>query len=219
MAEKEELNNRIAETIKTYNVSAKNYQDKFMTMDLYNDTYDAFCKLIKKNHTNILEIATGPGNVTQYLYSKRPDFKIFGTDLAPEMIELAKQNNPQAEFDVMDCREIDAIDKQFDGIMCAFCLPYLSKEESKQLISNSSQLLNAEGILYLSCMEGDYTKSGYETTSFSGANRVFVYYHQADFLANCLTESGYEVLDLQRKKYPEPDGSFLIDMIFIAQKK
>lgn len=219
MAEKEELNNRIAETIKTYNVSAKNYQDKFMTMDLYNDTYDAFCKLIKKNHANILEIATGPGNVTQYLYSKRPDFKIFGTDLAPEMIELAKQNNPQAEFAVMDCREIDAIGKQFDGIMCAFCLPYLSKEESKQLISNSSQLLNAEGILYLSCMEGDYTKSGYETTSFSGANRVFVYYHQADFLANCLTESGYEVLNLQRKKYPEPDGSFLIDMIFIAQKK
>ena len=219
MAEKEELNNRIAETIKTYNVSAKNYQDKFMTMDLYNDTYDAFCKLIKKNHANILEIATGPGNVTQYLYSKRPDFKIFGTDLAPEMIELAKQNNPQAEFAVMDCREIDTIDKQFDGIICAFCLPYLSKEESKQLISNSSQLLNAEGILYLSCMEGDYTKSGYETTSFSGANRVFVYYHQADFLANCLTESGYEVLNLQRKKYPEPDGNFLTDMIFIAQKK
>lgn len=68
-------------------------------------------------------------------------------------------------------------------------------------------------------MEDDYTRSGYETTSFSGTNRVYVYYHQENFITGCLEESGFKIVDLQKKRYPEQDGSFLTDMIFIAQKK
>lgn len=210
---------RLKETIETYNVSAKAYQDKFMEMDLYNDTYDTFCHLINRSNANILEIATGPGNVVKYILCKRPDFKVFGIDLSPNMVELAKQNNPQADFAVMDCRDIHAIDVKFDGILCAFCLPYLSKEESKKLISDASLLLEPDGVLYISTMEGDYHKSGYETTSFSEGNRVYVYYHQADCIAACLIELGFDILDFRRKQYPEPDGSFLTDMIFIARIK
>lgn len=212
-------NDRIKETIETYNVSAKAYQDKFMDMDLYNDTYDTFCHLITKSNAKIFEIATGPGNVIKYILCKRPDFKVFGIDLSSSMIELAKLNNPEAEFTVMDCRDIHVIDTKFDGILCAFCLPYLSKEESLKLITDASLLLEPDGVLYISTMEGDYNKSGYETTSFSGDNRVYVYYHQANFMTACLSELGFEILDLQRKQYPEPDGSFLTDMIFIARKK
>lgn len=212
-------NVRIKETIETYNFSSKAYQDKFMDMDLYNDTYDTFCHLITKNNAKIFEIATGPGNVIKYILCKRPDFKVFGIDLSSNMIELAKLNNPEAEFTVMDCRDIHVIDTKFDGILCAFCLPYLSKEESLKLITDASLLLEPDGVLYISTMEGDYTKSGYETTSFSGDNRVYVYYHQANFMTACLSELGFEILDLQRKQYPEPDGSFLTDMIFIARKK
>lgn len=217
--EKESLyNDRIKETIETYNVSAKAYQDKFMEMDLYNDTYDTFCHLINRTNAKILEIGTGPGNVAKYILCKRPDFKVFGIDLSPNMIVLAKQNNPQAEFGVMDCRDIHAIDVKFDGILCAFCLPYLSKEETLKFISDASLLLEPDGVLYISTMEGDYNKSGYETTSFSEGNRVFVYYHQADCVATCLIELGFDILGLQRKQYPELDGSSLTNMIFIAQK-
>lgn len=212
-------NDRIKETIETYNVSAKSYQDKFMDMDLYNDTYDTFCHLITKSNAKIFEIATGPGNVIKYILCKRPDFKVFGIDLSSNTIELAKLNNPEAEFTVMDCRDIHVIDTKFDGILCAFCLPYLSKEESLKLITDASLLLEPDGVLYISTMEGDYNKSGYETTSFSGDNRVYVYYHQANFMTACLSELGFEILDFQRKQYPEPDGSFLTDMIFIARKK
>lgn len=212
-------NNRIKETIDTYNVSAKQYQEKFMEMDLYNETYDTFCTLTKNSNAKILEIGTGPGNVVKYLLSMQPGFNVFGIDLSPNMIELAKQNNPQAAFAVMDCRDIHTIDRKFDGILSAFCLPYLSKEESLTLISDASQLLEPDGLFYISTMEGNYDKSGYETTSFSGENRVFIYYHQADFISDCLTKSGFELVDLQRKQYPEPDGSYLTDMIFIARKR
>lgn len=212
-------NDRIKETIETYNDAAKAYQDKFMNMNLYNDTYDTFCDLITKSNAKIFEIATGPGNVIKYILCKRPNFKVFGIDLSSNMIELAKQNNPEADFAVMDCRDIHVIDTKFDGILCAFCLPYLSKEESLKLISDAALLLEPDGVLYISTMEGDHNKSGYETTSFSGDNRVYIYYHQADFITACLSKLGFDIFDLQRKQYPEPDGSFLTDMIFIARKK
>ena len=219
MNNKELYDDRIAETIKTYDVSAQKYQDKFMAMDLYNDTYDLFCSLMEKNNATILDIATGPGNVVKYLNYRRPDLRISGIDLSPKMIELAKQNNPQADFTVMDCREIHTISKKYDGILCAFCLPYLSKEESGKLIFDASQLLEPCGLLYISTMEGDYEKSGYETTSFSDGNRVYIYYHQADFISDALRELGFDILELQRKQYPESDGSFLNDLVFIARKK
>ena len=174
------------ETIETYDKSAKNYQDKFMDMDLYNDTYDKFCDLIDKQNPDILEIASGPGNITRYLLSKRPDFKILGIDLAPSMIDLARLNIPRADFEVMDCRNIDRLDRLFDAIMCGFCIPYLSKEDCDKLIKDCTNLLNQSGLVYISTMEDDYSKSGFETTSFSGENRVFIYYHQADYLTYCL---------------------------------
>ena len=210
---------RLNETIETYNKAARRYQDKFMEMDLYNDSFDKFCSLIEKDNAAIFEIATGPGNVTRYLSLKRPDFKIFGIDLAPNMIDLAMINNPDADFKVMDCKDIGTIDIKFDGVMCGFCAPYLSKEEVKTLIKDTSKLLNSPGLFYLSTMEDDYNKSGFETTSFSGNDRVYIYYHQADYLIDCLKESEFEVVDIQRKDYPEPDGTFLTDLIIMAKKK
>src|SRR5690606_3808601 len=100
-----------------------------------------------------LEIGCGPGNITKYLLSKKPDFDILGIDIAPNMVELAKQNNPTAHFALMDCRQINQLDTKFDGIIGGFCLPYLTRVESEKLISDASDLLNDNGLIYLSFVE------------------------------------------------------------------
>jgi len=205
-------------SVETYNKSAKQYQDRFMEMDLYNDTYDNFCKLIKAENPRILEIATGPGNVSAYLLENRNDFNLTGIDLAPNMVELAKKNVPNANFLMMDCRDVSQFEGNYDAIMCGFCMPYLSKEECVKLIEDSAALLKENGIVYFSTMEDDYEKSGYETTSFTGEDKVHIYYHQEVFLSEQLIKSGFKIVEIQRKKFQEPDGSFLTDMIFIARK-
>ena len=135
--------NKIA--VGVFDKHATLYQEKFMDVNLYGDTFDFFCDTIKKQDADLLEIACGPGNITKYLLNKRPDLKIFGIDLAPAMIELAKINNPTAEFHLMDCRQIGTITKKFDAIMCGFCLPYLTKDETIKLLSDASILLNSKG--------------------------------------------------------------------------
>src|SRR5690606_40759568 len=73
---------RYKETFDTWNNIASIYQDKFMKLDLYNDTYNFICSFIDKPKAKILEIGCGPGNITKYLISKRPDFDVFGIDIA-----------------------------------------------------------------------------------------------------------------------------------------
>jgi len=205
-------------TIDAYNKLASAYQDKFMHLQLYDDTYDIFCRLIEKVNPTVFEIGCGPGNITRYMLSKRPDFRIQAIDMAINMIRLAKENNPTADFTIMDCREIDKLTSKFDAIICGFCMPYLSKEDCAKLIKDCSLLLNTGGILYLSTIEGDYSRSGYETSS-GGEYKLFVYYHQQDYLQEDLANNNFELIDLIRKDYQKSDGTPSTHMIFIAKKK
>jgi 2-polyprenyl-3-methyl-5-hydroxy-6-metoxy-1,4-benzoquinol methylase len=205
-------------TREIYNNHAVAFQDKFMDMDLYNDTYDRFCDRVVLRNSKVFEIASGPGNITRYLLSKRPDFQILGIDLAEKMVELATKNNPTAVFRVMDCRDILSLDEKFDAIVCGFCIPYLPKEACAKLIADMSALLNPGGIVYFSTMEGDDSRSGFETTSFSGNDQLYFHYHQPGFLKNQLELNGFERIELLTKDYPEPDGTFTTDLIYLATK-
>ncbi len=114
-------------TFETWNKIAGLYQDKFMDLDLYNDTYDRFCEEILNVDAKVLEIGCGPGNITRYILSKRPDLILEGIDVAPDMILLAQKNNPGAVFHEMDARKIDMLGGKYDAVVCGFCMPYLSK--------------------------------------------------------------------------------------------
>lgn len=206
--------NKIA--VEVFNKNASLYESKFMDVNLYGDTLDYFCEHLKVKQAEILELACGPGNITKYLLNKRPDFKILGTDLAPQMIELAKINNPMADFQLMDCRDIAKLDKQYDGIMCGFCFPYLSKEEAIQLIADASTILKPKGVLYISTMEDDYEKSDFKKGSTG--DEIFMHYHQADYLCDALKATNFKLLTLKRQDYPTQDGSKTTDLILIAQK-
>lgn len=202
--------------VNLFNKLADVYEEKFMDVALYHDTFDVFCNEIKSKNPSLLEIACGPGNITKYLLEKRPDFKILGTDLAPNMIILAKKNNPLASFQQLDAKSIGSINKTFDGIMCGFGLPYLSKEEAIRLIQDSYTILNAGGVLYLSTMEDDYSKSGWQKGS--SGDEIFMHYHQEDYLVDAIKKVGFRLLKTERKVYSSHNTSTVTDLILIAEK-
>jgi len=204
-------------TFEAYDKLAAAYQDKFMDLDLYNDTYDSFCQLLDKPQATIFEIGCGPGNITKYLLAKRPDFKIEAIDIAPNMIELAQRNNPTAKFEVLDARHIGNLNRRYDGIMIGFCMPYLSKQDCAKLIKDCNGLLQTGGILYFSCIEGDYEKSNVETSS-DGKHRIMVYYYEAEYLLSTLFSNEFELIELFRKPYQKSNGTIDTHLIFIAKK-
>lgn len=201
--------------VSIFNKLAHHYQQKFMNVDLYADTLDLFTQYLPKKNPAILEVACGPGNITKYLLDKRPDLQITGTDLAPSMIELAKINNPTAQFQLLDCRNILTLKKMFEGIMCGFCLPYLSGEETIQLIKNASNVLNSKGLFYISTMEDDYKKSAFKKGSTG--DLIFMHYYTEHFLTEQLLLSNFKIINISRKITKAEDGLDVIDLIIIAQ--
>lgn len=206
---------RYQTTFETWNKVARLYQEKFMDLKLYDDTYDLFCDLIPKQDSTILELGCGPGNITKYLLSKRPDFKIKGIDVAPNMIALAKENNPTALFEVMDVRSIGELKERFDGIVCGFCLPYLSNEDVLKFLKDSKELLSENGILYLSFVEGEAENSGFQTSSTG--DKVYFYYHQKEALSDVLKQNGFEIIHKFYKQY-ERKESFETHTILLSRK-
>jgi len=202
-------------TIGTFNKLANVYQEKYMHFDFYFDTYDTFCELVTNSNAAILEVACGPGNITKYLLNKRPGFKIEGIDLAPNMVELAKVNNPTASFQVMDSRKVSTINQQFDAIMCGFCFPYLSKEDVAKFIVDARNLLKKDGILYISTMEDDYEKSGFQTSS--AGDKVYIHYHQFEYINHHLRTNGFKIIEVKRKAFPEEKGLPATDLFVFAQ--
>ncbi len=198
-----------------FNKLADGYQDKFMDVSIYHDSLFIFCKSLTKVNAEILELACGPGNVTKYLLEKRHDFKILGTDLAPNMIALARINNPTAHFELMDCRAISTLNKKFDGIVCGFGLPYLSKTEAIQFIQDAGEKLNANGILYISTMEDDNSNSGFRTGSTG--DKMYQNFHQVDYLTHALEDNHFRIIHLERKEYLHNDQK-TTDLILIATK-
>ncbi len=207
---------RYKETFETWNKIASLYQDKFMELDLYNDSYDFICNSIDKPNAKLLEIGCGPGNITKYLIAKRPDFDIFGIDIAPNMVELARKNNPTAHFAVMDSRQINNLDSTYDGIVCGFCLPYLSNTETNELIANSYNLLNENGLLYLSFVEGDPDKSDFKAGS---GGRVYFYYHKLDDITSQLNSFKFGEIKIFKVKYKISETEFDTHTILTAKKK
>ena len=206
---------RYQTTFASWDKVASMYQQYFMDFDLYNDSYDAFCNEIKTPGASILEIGCGPGNITRYLLNKRNDLLIDATDIAPNMIVLAKQNNPAANCMVMDAREIHSLQKKYDGIMCGFCLPYLSKEDCEKLFVDCKNLLSVGGVFYCSAIEGDYNKSGFETGSTG--DQAYVYYYELDYIKQLLATTGFVEIQEFHKQYQKKDGSKQIHLILLAK--
>lgn len=208
--------NRYQETFETWNKLASLYQDRFMNLDLYNSTYDLICNLIKVQNARILELGCGPGNISKYLLNKRKDFDLLGIDVAPNMIELAKINNPKGQFLQMDIRNIDEFKEKFDGIISGFVLPYISHLDCKKILNYCYNLLNEGGLLYLSIVEGDLDKSDFKTSSTS--DRTFFYYYNLDELKQQLTNLKFEPPIVKKVDYKKSETKIETHTILITFK-
>tara|TARA_R110002050_G_scaffold300586_1_gene470627 strand:+ start:1235 stop:1870 length:636 start_codon:yes stop_codon:yes gene_type:complete len=210
------MKNRYVETHKTWNKIAQSYQDKFMKLGLYNDTYMRFCNLLPKANASVLEIGCGPGNITRHILDLNPKLTILATDISKNMVDLAKRNNPEVETQVLDCRNLQSINAKFDGIICGFTIPYISKNDCSKLIFNCSNLLKEDGTLYLSFVAGHYKKSGFISGSSGG--RVYFYYHELTRIIQDLESNQITVVDVIQKEYEKLDSVSETHTIIIAKK-
>jgi 2-polyprenyl-3-methyl-5-hydroxy-6-metoxy-1,4-benzoquinol methylase len=204
-------------TFATWDSLASRYQEKFMDLHLYDETYSTFCGLVAQPGANVLEIGCGPGNITRYLLSQRPDYRIDAIDVAPAMVKLAQANNPTARCQVMDAREIGRLPQKYEATLCGFCMPYLAKEDCAKLIQDCAFLLTRGGIFYFSTIEGAYEDSGWGTSSTGES--MFLHYYQEAFFQEELKRNNFEVVEIRRVEYAPSAGTPATHLVIIARKR
>ncbi len=200
-----------------FNKYAEEYLQKYGNMDLYSETLEIFLKNLDQN-SELLELACGPGNLTKKLLSMRPDLNILGLDIAGNMVNLAKVNNPMARFLRMDCRFMSGIDKEFDAVIAGFLLPYLNSDEVRKLFRDVNSLLKVNGMFFLSTMESEEQEERCQTSDSHKHEKLITNDHEKSQgrnklkMVDCELEGSYSL-----ENYQNRDG--LKDLILIARKK
>nr|WP_294859663.1 class I SAM-dependent methyltransferase [uncultured Fluviicola sp.] len=198
-----------------FNKLADSYQERFLSVEAYSESFHVLLSLLDKN-SRVLDVACGPGNISRFLLNERPDLNILGIDLAPNMIEWAKKNNPSATFTLHDAQQINQLDATFDAIIVGFLFPYFTMTQVREFIGKTHKMLHPNGIIYISTMEDRYENSRLRTSS-TGEQLLMHYYEAAD-LIEILEMNRFQVVFEKRQPFstdlPENDT----DLMLIARK-
>jgi 2-polyprenyl-3-methyl-5-hydroxy-6-metoxy-1,4-benzoquinol methylase len=199
-----------------FNKLADSYQQRFFSVDHYKESLDIFISGLKAD-SSVLDVACGPGNISHFLLERLPGLKLLGIDLAPNMIDLARTNNPGARFLVYDALQIDGLGSKFDAIVIGFLFPYLSIEQVEGFLFKVSEQLNDDGLVYLSTMEDAYENSKMKASSTG--EEVMMHYYEADFLIRLLEQIGFEIISKHTQPFAVSETDTDTDLILIARKK
>lgn len=193
------------------------YAEKYMSVSLYADSLNFFVEKLEGQRSQVLDVGCGPGNITRYLLDLKPDLHIMGIDISENMLSIARKNNPEASFKLLDGRKISELDRKFDGIVAGFCLPYLSITELKEFVKHSQGKLKIGGFLYLSLMEDDYEKSGNIGSSSNPNEQLPTYFYQEKDLISLLNTVKLKIIYTERiENCNNNEGRK--DLVIIAEK-
>ena len=180
------------ETVKIFDDAAQRYQDKYMDVSSYENSLSLFCESLSSLESSILDVACGPGNVAKFVIDIVPGAKILASDLSPKMLQLTKINVPKAETMLMDAKDLGTLDRKFDGVLSSFIFPYLSKNEVVKFIADVKDIINENGIIYISTMQGKNEDSGY--VGPEDGVQMFMNYHEVSYLEETLVKYGFDIL-------------------------
>lgn len=134
-----------------------------------------------KSGCDVLDVACGTGVlISDYL--DRNVHSVTGIDISPQMLKIAKQKFPQAEFICADAEKTE-FGKKFDCIMIFNAFPHFSKPES--LIRHLSKFLKPGGTLTVA---HDMSRDGINKHHEGTANKVSIGLPTSDELAEIFSK-------------------------------
>ena len=173
-----------------------------------NDTYFAIAVGNK-----ILDIGCGPGTLSKYIADK--GYFVDAIDYSEEMIRIAKSKIVNVNFFQMDMRKI-ITDKRYNGIMLAYSLFHISKEEVKEVLKQYYNLLDDDGVMLIILQEGQ--GEGYIKENLNKDLDKFINYYSFNEIEQVLKDNNFIVIEKARKK-PISNLSMQNDKLIVICKK
>ncbi|MET8625715.1 class I SAM-dependent methyltransferase [Kitasatospora sp. NPDC004669] len=148
----------------------------------------------------VADLGCGPGHVTGWLVGQGA--AVVGVDLSPKMVELARREQPKAEFRTGDLLALPAADGEFAAAVALYSVIHLEPEELLPAFVEMRRVLRPGGVLLVSFHLGDEV---HRMAQWWG-HPVDVDFHflRTDTVAARLAEAGFAVeARLEREGLPE----------------
>jgi ubiquinone/menaquinone biosynthesis C-methylase UbiE len=148
-------------TRQAYNLAAQKYHDLFHN-EMNEKEYDRkllddFALRFTKDSL-ICDAGCGPSaHIGRYLFKK--GFKVIGVDISEKCIELAREYNPDMNFELADISSMLFDDKTFDGIISYYSIINTPKILISRIFSEFHRVLKPNGNLLVAVKAG--TTEGY----------------------------------------------------------
>ncbi|MEN8650987.1 class I SAM-dependent methyltransferase [Streptomyces sp. 21So2-11] len=101
----------------------------------------------------VADLGCGPGQVTGQL--RDLGLTVFGVDLSPQMIEVARRAHPELRFDVGSMTDLDLPDGSLGGIVAWYSIIHVPQERLPEVLAEFQRALAPGGHLLLAFQVGD----------------------------------------------------------------
>lgn len=104
-------------------------------------------------HGSVCDIGCGPGQVARFQRDAGTD--VFGLDLSPQMVERARELNPNIPFREGNMLALDLEDGSLAGIVAFYSIVNIAPELHPQVFGEMRRVLQPGGLLLLAFHVGD----------------------------------------------------------------
>src|SRR5579872_6566727 len=163
--------------------------DNYRKISVNRRELDRFLKLIPKGST-VLDIGCGSGRITKFLTDH--DLNVVGIDISRNMLKLAEERTPEAEFLKQDMRKLDFPKQSFDGALALYSIIHVPRKYHSAIFKKIHRILRPKGIALLS-VGGSNLENDIDENWMNWGARM--HWSQFDLEKNLkLLRSGFKVL-------------------------
>ena len=138
----------------------------------------------------VADIGCGPGYVTSHLHDAGLD--VFGIDLSPEMIAIARRDYPHLRFEVGTMTDLDLPDDSVAGIVAFWSIIHVPDHAMPGVVEQFRRVLRPQGQLLVGFHVGDETRHTSEGYTGRPVN-VDSHHRQPSQVMGWLRDTGFTI--------------------------
>ncbi|MFJ3665394.1 class I SAM-dependent methyltransferase [Streptomyces sp. NPDC090106] len=178
---------------------------------------DGFAALVReRGREPVADVGSGPGTVTARMHGL--GVPVFGVDVSPGMVALARRNHPALRFHVGSMTSLDLPDATLGGVLALYSVIHVPDEALAGVFAEFRRVLVPGGYLLLAFQLGD----GERTTHLHLAERfghpvsLDYYLRSPEPVTALLAEAG---LALHSTVVREPEGEEKRGRVFVLARR